>query len=103
MEAAAADARAAGSAPLPALARALGVDERAQTFPIYQTALALRGAGHDSPTLMQLAAEALGVRPRDPSAAYELLPSSLSFLYELLQTCRREPVTPWDWQPWTLA
>jgi hypothetical protein len=78
MEAATADARAAGSAPLPALARALGVDERAPAFPIYQTAVALRGAGHDSPTLMQLAAEALGVRPRDPCAAYEPLPFILS-------------------------
>ena len=88
VEAATADARAAGSAPLPALARALGVDERAPAFPIYQTAVALRGAGHDSSTLMQLATEALGVRPCDPCTAYGLLPSILSCL-SCLSCCSR--------------
>ncbi len=51
-----------GSVPLPALAKALGVDIEAASFPIFQTAVALYDNDRESTALMQLAANAFGVR-----------------------------------------
>ncbi len=62
VKAATADACEDGSVTLPALAKALGVDVEAAAFPIFQTAVALYDDGRETTALMQLAANALGVR-----------------------------------------
>ena len=64
VKAATADAWESGSAPLPALAEVLDVAVEAATFPIFQTVVALYDYDGDraSTALVQLAADALGVR-----------------------------------------
>jgi len=62
VKAATANACEDGSVPLPALAKALGVDIEAASFPIFQTAVALYDNDRESTALMQLAANAFGVR-----------------------------------------
>lgn len=66
VRAAATAAREAPAAPLPAIAQALGVSLGAESFPVFQTAVALCAAEHHQGPLMQQASNALGVRTCRP-------------------------------------
>lgn len=59
-------AREAPAAPLPAIAQALGASLSAESYPVFQTAVALCAAEQHQVPLMQQAINALGVRTCRP-------------------------------------